>query len=226
MRRLSGYLIYLILIPLLIILGFLLYEDRQYHIISLIIVILALLPFFFHFEKRIPSAAELVLIAVLTALVVASRILFSPFPFVKPVIALLILIAMVLGKEMGFVVGALSALLSNFYFMQGAWTPYQMFAWGLIAYFAGLFHKFFRRFWWGLLLYGLFAGVLLSFIMDIQSVLFFYKNLSWKGLFLAISYSVPVTIIYAVSNVIFLLLFKKPVLKILDRIKIKYGLYQ
>ncbi len=42
----------------------------------------------------------------------------------------------VLGRHAGFLVGALSALLSNVFFV-GSWTPWQI-AWGLVGYLGGL----------------------------------------------------------------------------------------
>src|SRR5690625_7953059 len=80
----------------------------------------------------------MVVFAVLIALSSISRVLFAPIPVFKPVSAIVILTAIYFGAEAGFLVGALTALLSNIYFGQGPWTPFQMFAWGIIGLIAGL----------------------------------------------------------------------------------------
>ena len=120
--------------------------------------------------------------------------------------------------------GALTAVLSNFYFGQGPWTPFQMFTWGLIGLFAGLLSEPLKKSRIFLCLYGIAAGVLFSMLMDIWTVLW------WDGTFQLIRYlaavasSLPVMAEYAVSNVIFLLILTKPVGEKLERVKTKYGI--
>ena len=162
----------------------------------------------------------MVLVSVLTALSVAGRFI----PLLKPVAAMTILSGVYLGGEAGFLVGALSAVISNFYFGQGPWTPFQMFAWGLIGLIAGYLSRPMQKSRGLLLLYGLIAGIAYSFIMDIWTVLWAdgYFNLSRYAA--AVISAAQFTIIYAVSNVIFLLVFSKPIGKILERIKEKYRL--
>ena len=43
-----------------------------------------------------------------------------------------------LGPAPGFVVGATTAVVSNLFFGQGPWTPWQMLAWGLVGVVGGL----------------------------------------------------------------------------------------
>ncbi|MFR7797549.1 MAG: ECF transporter S component [Collinsella sp.] len=74
---------------------------------------------------------------VLAALAAAGRILFGPIPDFKPVSAIAIIAGATLGRRNGFMVGALAALTSNFFFGQGMWTPWQMYAWGLVGYVGG-----------------------------------------------------------------------------------------
>ena len=84
-------------------------------------------------ERRRPQAREVAVIAVLCALGVAGRAAFSMLPQCKPVIALTVLTGAALGGESGFLVGAVTMLASNVLFGQGPWTPWQMFALGLIG---------------------------------------------------------------------------------------------
>ena len=113
-------------------------------LLGLIFLAACAIPFFLVFEKKKPRARELVPIAVMAALGVVGRTLFSliPLPNFKPVSAIVIITAVAFGPETGFLTGALTGFLSNFIFGQGPWTPWQMFAMGIIGFLAGvLFRK-------------------------------------------------------------------------------------
>ena len=59
--------------------------------------------------------------------------------WMKIAIAAVVIVAgMCLGPFSGYMVGALSAFLSNFLFGQGIWTPFQMVALGLVGLLAGM----------------------------------------------------------------------------------------
>ena len=117
-----------ILIPLTLWLGTSFFENKKFYITSLLIIAECFLPFVFLFEKRKPSAREIVIISVLTALAVAGRSAFFMVASFKPVLALIIITGVVFGGETGFLVGAVTAFVSNFFFGHGPWTPWQMFA--------------------------------------------------------------------------------------------------
>ena len=130
--------LFLILVPATIIGGVVFLDDRKYYFISLLLVIYTMIPFFMSFEGRKPEAREIILIAVLTAIAVAGRAAFFMVPQFKPVIALIIIAGVCFGGEAGFLVGAMTALISNFFFGMGPFTPWQMFCLGLIGYLAGI----------------------------------------------------------------------------------------
>ena len=90
-----------------------------------------MLPFFLVFENRRPQAREVVVIAVMAALAVAGRAAFFMLPQFKPTAAIVIIAGVGLGAEAGFLTGALAGFVSNFFFGQGPWTPWQMFAFGI-----------------------------------------------------------------------------------------------
>ena len=94
----------------------------------LVIVIVA---GFAWYERRRPPAQVVALVAALAALAVAGRIVFSPIPNVVPTTDIVLIAGYALGGGPGFVVGALSALVSNFWLGQGPWTPWQMAGWGM-----------------------------------------------------------------------------------------------
>lgn len=224
MKKWLSYLIFCLVIPIVVLGGAWLFRDRQYVWIYLCVAVLSCVPFFIHFEKSENDTRKLVLIAAMIALSVIGRIIFTPIPGFKPVTAMVVITAMYFGSEAGFMTGALSALISNFYFGQGPWTPFQMFSWGIIGLIAGIIARQLRENKVVLVIYGIFSGVLFSFIMDVWTVLSYNNDFSRAAYLAAVASAVQFTVIYAVSNVIFLLLFAKPIGKILERIKVKYDL--
>jgi prenyltransferase beta subunit len=83
------------------------------------------------YERSRPPSQVVALVAALAALAIAGRIAFAAFPNVKPTTDIVIFAGYALGAAPGFAVGALAALVSNFWFGQGPWTPWQMAGWGL-----------------------------------------------------------------------------------------------
>ncbi len=221
-----NYVILLLLIPISIWIGITMFDDRKYVFISFVIVLLTIIPFLLTFEKKDASIRYLVVIAVMTALSVVGRFLFAAIPGFKPVTAIVILTAAYFGAEAGFLVGALTALISNVYFGHGPWTPFQMFAWGMIGFITGL--PYIRNMLINnkiiLVLFGLFAGVFFSLLMDVWTVLSIDGLFNVKRYITVVGLSVPFMVTYAVSNVIFLLVTVKPIGDKLERIKTKYGI--
>lgn len=224
MKKLIQYVILLLGIPAVILLGDRVFHDKQYAFISLVIAIAACVPFFMNFERHSQNTHRLVLLSVMIALSVAGRFIFAVVPGFKPVTAIVVITAMYFGGEAGFLTGAMSAFLSNFYFGQGPWTPFQMFSWGLIGLIAGLISGKLKKSKVILVLYGIFAGILFSLLMDVWTVLWYENEFNLKFYLTAVISALPYTAVYAASNVIFLLCLSKPIGQKLSRIKLKYGL--
>ena len=130
----------LVLIPVTLFLGTRL-TGRMYYLTSTLVIIETMLPFFIAFERRRPQARELVTIAVMCALAVAARVVIQ-IPNFKPTIGIIMITGIAFGGEVGFMTGAVSAFASNFFFSQGPWTPWQMMAYGIAGFLAGLlFYK-------------------------------------------------------------------------------------
>lgn len=208
-----------VLIPAIAVLGAVAFDEKRHIIIALAVAVFALLLFAAGFEKKSTGTRRMVIVAVMTALCFAGRFI----PVLKPVAALTIITGLYLGGEAGFLVGSLSAVLSNFYFGQGPWTAFQMLAWGLIGLFAGMLSKPLLRSRVLLLIYGAAAGIAYSFIMDIWTVLWYNQGFDIKLYLAALVSAIPYTQSYAVSNVLFLFLLAKPFGEKLERIKTKYG---
>lgn len=223
-RRIINVLVYLVLIPLTLVLGVTVFKDRQYVVISVVIALLVLLGFFFSYDRRKTTAKEIAIVTVMVAFSVVGRLIFAAVPSFKPISAIVIISGIALGYEAGFMVGALSAFISNFYFGQGAWTPFQMVSFGLIGLLAGLLFRKNRNVWL-ILIYGAISGVLFSLIMDVWTVVSTDNAFVLERYFSALTIGLPYMAIYVASNVVFLALLTKPMLKQLDRIKKKYGIF-
>ena len=209
--------------------------DRKYYLAGLAIIVLTTAAFFLHFESRKPQARELVILAVLCALAVASRAAFAAVPHFKPMLAIVMLTGIAFGPEAGFLCGAISGFASNFIFGQGPWTPWQMFAYGIGGLLAGLFAM------WGILkkapkgwkdviilaVFGFF-GILLVVGPLLDTSTFFtvatsYDAASVLAVYLA---GVPVNCVHGAAVALTMLLFGKPLLERLQRIQIKYGMME
>ena len=219
LKKILKIIIPLILIPAVAVSGVLLFDEQKHIFVSLMVAFLSLILFITGFEKKVTGTRRMVLVAVMTALSVLGRFI----PFFIPITAITVITAMYLGGEAGFLVGSLSALLSNFYFGQGPFTAFQMLAWGLIGLMAGLMAEKLKKSRVFLLAYGVLSGILFSLIMDVWTVLWYSAGFDIDLYIASVINAIPHTILYAVSNFIFLYLLAKPFGEKLTRIKIKYG---
>lgn len=219
--------VYLIAIPIVIFIGVKLFNDRKYNIISMVTAFLACVPFFIGFERGKTGARELVVIAVMTAISVVGRLIFAPLPGFKPVTAIVIITGIAFGPQAGFLTGSMSAIVSNIFYGQGPWTPFQMFVWGLIGLIAGLiFSRNKKPNIILLIIIGILGGVMYSLLMDIWTTLSIDGGFNITRYLFYIISSLPFMAIYAVSNVIFLVVLTNPILSKLNRVKSKYGIFK
>lgn len=219
----------LLLIPLTIFIGMYYLGDRKYYFISMLIILEIMVPFIMIFEGRDPQARELVIISVLSAIAVAGRAAFFMVPQFKPVAAIVIISGVAFGAESGFLVGAVTMLLSNMLYGQGPLTPWQMFAMGIIGFLAGvLFRKgFLRRDRLSLAIFGgITVFLVYGLIMNTASVLVWQSKVNWKMITTALVMGVPFDLIHGGATFFFLMIMGEPMLEKLDRIKIKYGLIE
>ncbi len=219
----------LLLIPLTIFIGHIYFGDRKYYFISLLIILETMLPFALIFEGRKPQARELVIISVLCAIAVTGRVAFVMLPQFKPVVALVIIAGVCFGGETGFLVGAITAFASNVYFGQGPWTPWQMFAFGIVGFLAGvLFQKgILRRNKIDLCIFGFFATLIIcGGILNTATVVMSQNKITMEMLLKTIAVGLPMDLIHATSTAFFLWFALEPMCEKLERIKVKYGLIE
>lgn len=225
-RTLISALLILLAVPLTIYIGIYYLGDRKYYFISLFIILETMIPFVMVFENRKPQARELVLISVLCAIAVAGRAAFFMLPQFKPVVALIIIVGVCFGGETGFLVGALTGFVSNFFFGQGPWTPWQMFAFGMIGFIAGiLFRKgFLQKTKGSLCVFGFLATFFIyGGIMNPSYVIQSQTHPTLAMFITSYLSGAPFDLVHAVSTSFFLWFLSEPMIDKLERMKIKYG---
>lgn len=204
-------------------------KGRWYYLISTMIILELMVPFFLCFESRRPQARELVILAVMAALATVSRIVFSFSPFLKTITGIIMITGIAFGPEAGFLTGAVSAFASNFFFSQGPWTPWQMFAYGFGGFFAGLiFHR--HRQWakpWILAPFG-FLTILLIVgpMLDTCTVFTMLTKFTRKNILAVYAAGVMYNVNHGIGAALTLLFVSHPLLSKLDRLQTKYGILE
>ena len=170
---------------------------------------------------------ELVTIAVMSALAVASRVAFLAVPHFKPTVGIIMITGMAFGVKAGFITGAMSAFVSNFFFGQGAYTPWQMVAYGSAGLAGGLF---FQRGWLKrkrlpMAVFGaVCVQVLVGLLLDTCTVFLTLTEITPKTAWPIYLSGLPVNASQALCTFLTILLLGEPLLEKLDRVKLKFGL--
>ena len=191
-------------------------------LIATILIILAIVAFFFEFEVAAISSKEVALVAMLGAISAVSRIPFAVIPNVQPCTYLIICSGYVFGPIAGFMVGAITALISNFFLGQGPWTTYQMFAWGL----AGVSAAYVRRFRLDtirLIIFGAIWGYLYGWIVNTWFWVSFIYPLTLKTFLIYQLNSLWFDTFHAIGNAIFLGLLGMKTIAILERFRKRFS---
>ena len=226
-RTLFSILFVAVAIPVTVFCGIYLLGDRKYYFISLLIIFETIIPFLVNFEGKKPNAREIVIISILCAIGVAGRGLFSMIPQFKPVLAIVIIAGVCFGGETGFLVGAVTAFVSNFFFSQGNWTPWQMFCFGIVGFAAGIiFNKGVLKLnKISLCIYGFLSSVILyGGIINFGNVLMYMPYPDKEAIINSYIMGFPLDVLLGVSTVFFLWFMAEPMIEKLERIKTKYGL--
>lgn len=228
LRRVLGWGTVLLAVPATVGLGWR-FAARQYYVVSVLVLLWSMLPFFLRFEKRKPRSRELVVIAVMAALAAASRAAFIWAPSFKPITGIVILTGVALGAEAGFLTGAMAAFVSNFLFGQGAWTPWQMFAFGIAGFLAGALRA---RGWLSerrlpLTIFGAAVVMILVGPLLDTCTLFTMQSEVTKASAAAVYLSgLPINAVHAVATALTIWLLAGPLLEKLGRLRTKYGLME
>lgn len=196
------------------------------YIISILIIFYIISLFFASFENRKPEAREIVIIAVMSAIAIAGRSVFFFLPQFKPVTAIVIITGVCFGAEAGFLTGAVSGFVSNFFFGQGPWTPWQMLGFGLAGFFAGIIFRQggLKKTRLNLCAYGAFATLIFyGGLVNFSTVLFTGAEITPASILSIYAAGMAFDMIHVAATVIFLFLIANVMIEKLERIKVKYG---
>jgi Prenyltransferase and squalene oxidase repeat len=190
---------------------------------SFSVLIIALAAGFAWYERAQPTAKVLALVATLAALAALGRVAFAPLPNIKPTTDIVLLSGYVLGAAPGFVVGAVAALASNFFFGQGPYTPWQMAGWGAVGVFGALLARGLGRDLgrWSLAAACGLAGLAYGMWMDVH-LWVMYTGHSLGELGVLAARSVPFNVAHVAGNVAFCLAFGPVLVRSLRRFRDRF----
>ena len=208
----------------LVIVWQLLIADTSYYIVVVAILILLMLPMLLDYENGKPSSREIALVSSLIAIAVVSRAVFYLIPQVKPIGAVVVVCGMCLGAKRGYIIGAFSALVSNFIFGQGIWTPFQMVALGFVGMLSGLLLKPNSGRWYQAVVGFVLCFALYGIVVDTSSVLMMTNDYSLASIMTIYISGIPFSLTFGISTAIFLLIFGEAFSKKINRLVQKYGI--
>ncbi|WP_346897245.1 ECF transporter S component [Clostridium sp. UBA7503] len=219
MKKISLIITSLIILVLMI---FTLQKDIQnsFALLSTLGVLGILFLSYFYFEKSMLGTKEIAVIATLSAFTALSRIAFAPIPNVKPVTFLVALSGFVFGPYEGFLIGSTSAFLSNIFFGQGPWTPWQMFSWGLVGIISGIWGRKGKRV--SALKFSIICfiyGFMFDWIMNFWYVLGFVKPITIQSIIMAYLSGLTFDILHGGGSFIFSIIFYDSFIDVLLRYK-------
>jgi energy-coupling factor transport system substrate-specific component len=195
----------------------------SWELASFVILGAVLLAGFAWYERSRPPAQVVALVAVLAALAIAGRIAFAAFPNVKPTTDIVIFAGYALGGAPGFAVGALAALVSNFWFGQGPWTPWQMAGWGLCGVLGAALALGGRNVGRiGLAATCGFAGIAYGALLNFSLMATYGGDLSFERFAVLQGRAIPFDLAHAAGNVVFALVAGPALVRMLARFRERF----
>ncbi len=195
----------------------------SWELVSFLILGAVLLAGFAWYERSRPPAQIVALVAALAALAIAGRIAFAAFPNVKPTTDIVIFAGFALGAAPGFAVGALAALVSNFWFGQGPWTPWQMAGWGLCGVLGALVALGFRNA--GRLTLAAtcgVAGIAYGALLNFSLMATYGGELSLERFGVLAARAIPFDAAHAIGNVVLALIAGPAIVRMLIRFRRRF----
>jgi len=190
---------------------------------SFVILGAVLLGGFVWYERSRPPSQVVALVAALAALAIAGRIAFAAFPNVKPTTDIVVFAGYALGPAPGFAVGALTGLVSNFWFGQGPWTPWQMAGWGLCGVLGAALALGVRNA--GRLSLAAtcgFAAIAYGVLLNFSLMATYGGDLSIQRFLVLEGRAVPFDAAHAIGNVAFALLAGPAMVRMLSRFRRRF----
>ena len=217
--------VFFVFIPLTLFFGTKL-PGRGYFITCLLIFAELLVPFFMTFGRNKPRLCEIMTLLVMCVLAILGRVLI-PIPHFKAAYALIMLAGIALGPEYGFIVGAVTAFVGDFFYGIGAYMPFQMTAYGaggMLAGFVFMNNKSGRK-PWIMAVIGFFTVIVwIGPLLDTAHLFVMMPDLSIKSLISSLASGFPVNVMQGICTALIMLFLGKPLLEKLERVRVKYGM--
>lgn len=221
--------VFAFLCPAVLVLSVKYLPTKYYYLSAVAVIVLSLIPFFLMFEHRHIKTGEIVIISLLISLAVAGRAVMTFLPQIKPTAALVIIAGIAFGANVGFIVGSVTMFISNFIFGQGMFTPFQMLGLGLVGFLCGMIFCG-RKNANNRLVVSIFGAAAVFFvygpIVDSCSVLTMLTEKTAASVMSIYLTGAPFNLLYAGSTALFLFLLAKPMNEKLERLRIKYGIFE
>ncbi|HEU4944031.1 MAG TPA: prenyltransferase/squalene oxidase repeat-containing protein [Solirubrobacterales bacterium] len=195
----------------------------SWQLASFVILTAVLLGGFAWYERSRPPSQVVALVAALAALAIAGRIAFAAFPNVKPTTDIVVFAGYALGPAPGFAVGALAALVSNFWFGQGPWTPWQMAGWGMCGVMGAALALGARnagRF--SLAAVCGIAGIAYGLLLNFSLMATYGGDLSFERFLTLEARAIPFDLAHAAGNVAFALIAGPAMVRMLVRFRQRF----
>lgn len=181
--------------------------NNKINLIYLFFVFLFIFILYRKFEtSKLLVGKKLIILSSLSAVCVIFRVLFSSISFIRPTLAIIIIISSLISPLEAFMVSSISSIVSNTFLGQGLWTIYQIFAFGISGILSSVFLKKARSKLF-LLVFGILNSILFCFIIDTSSFIIYSKYVSINLFINYFILSLPHDIILIISTCIFLLMF-------------------
>lgn len=151
------------------------------------------------------NARQVSLIAMLAAFCAAGRAVTGvALLFLQPTMFLVEITGFVFGSRVGFFVGAMTPLISNFFMGQGPWTPWQMICWGLVGMSGAAVRRLFPNAGYKTITVLCFIwGYLYGAVMDVWQWSVFTGELTFKSYFLIWAAGFSFDSLRAAGNLLF-----------------------
>jgi len=214
----------LVLVPA-VLMASLLLQLRQTALLSALVATAALVPFFLRFEGAGVKPRDIMPIVVMAAIAIVLRIVTTPIFYLHPSSAIIIMAGLGFGRRSGFMTGALVAIVSNLFLGQGPWTPWQMYAWGLMGYAAGaLANTPLLRQRWQVCVFSGVMALVYNLLLDTYAAFGFMGGDSVPANAVAVYIAgISYAFTHVASTVPLVWLIYKPWMSKFVRIKAKYG---
>jgi energy-coupling factor transport system substrate-specific component len=195
----------------------------SWQLTSFLILGAVLIGGFAWYERSRPPSQVVALVAALAALAIAGRIAFAAFPNVKPTTDIVVFAGYALGPAPGFAVGALTGLVSNFWFGQGPWTPWQMAGWGMCGLLGAVLALGVRKAGrFSLAATCGFAAIAYGLLQNFSLMATYGGELSLERFLTLEARAVPFEIAHLAGNVAFALLAGPAMVRMLSRFRRRF----